>query len=94
MQNEIFYGYSDRCSKELKGIHNVAAFICNEGAYSDVSITNKNGVVLVTTFGPFLNKVINMDFRNELLLKLLPMQTGQAPTDYIEVSDKEELSIE
>lgn len=68
------FGISDYEEKELFSVQEVAEFICSEGKNSDVSIYQENGLLLLNTFGLFLNKITDMEYREELLKVLVPMQ--------------------
>ncbi len=68
------FGISDYDEKELFSVKEVADFICEEGKNSDVSIYQENGSLLLNTFGLFINKITDMEYREELLKVLIPMQ--------------------
>ena len=68
------FGISDYEEKELFSVKEVAEFICEEGKHSDVSIYCENGSLLLNTFGIFINKINDMEYREELLNVLIPMQ--------------------
>ena len=68
------FGISDYDEKELFSVDEVAEFICKEGKHSDVSIYQENGTLLLNTFGIFINKINDMEYREELLKTLIPMQ--------------------
>ena len=65
MKYKKLYGLSDRETKELYSVEEVAKFIIEEGLYSDV---------LLDTFGIFINKISDMKYREQLLKVLVPMQ--------------------
>lgn len=67
-------GISDNTRKELNSIEEVAQFICKEGLVSDVRIEQGDGSLLLDTFGTFINKITDMEYREELLKVLVPMQ--------------------
>ncbi len=67
-------GISDNTRKELNSIEDVAQFICKEGLTSDVRIEKGDGSLLLDTFGTFINKITDMEYREELLKVLVPMQ--------------------
>lgn len=75
---------SPRTSVQLSNTHNIAAFIMNEGLHGDVVIKTEDGNVLLNTFGIFIDRIADMEYREELLKELIPMQTGEAPADYIQ----------
>ena len=68
------FGISDYDERELFSVQEVAEFICEEGKHSDVSIYQENGTLLLNTCGLFLNKITDMEYREELLKVLIPMQ--------------------
>ena len=68
------YGLSDRTTKELNSIEEVAKFIVEEGLYSDIVILTNEGERLLDTFGIFINKISDMEYREQLLKVLIPMQ--------------------
>ena len=68
------FGISDYDEKELFSVDEVAEFICKEGKHSDVSIYQENGTLLLNTFGIFINKINDREYREELLKTLRPMQ--------------------
>lgn len=68
------FGISDYDEKELFSVDEVAEFICKEGKHSDVSIYQENGTLLLNTFGIFINKINDMEYREELMETLIPMQ--------------------
>lgn len=68
------FGISDYEEKELFSVQEVAEFICEEGKKSDVSIYQENGSLLLNTYGIFINKITDLEYREELLNTLIPMQ--------------------
>ena len=56
------------------GIQEVAHFICEEGLKGDVVITELNDEFILDTFGIYINKIADMEYRSELLKVLIPMQ--------------------
>ena len=68
------FGISDYDERELFTVQEVAEFICEEGKKSDVSIYQENGTLLLNTFGIFINKITDLEYREELLNTLTPMQ--------------------
>lgn len=67
-------GISKNTKKELNTTEEVARFICKEGLTSDVRIEQEDGGLLLDTFGIFINKITDMEYREELLKILIPMQ--------------------
>ena len=78
-EHPTLYGYSDSMQKELNSVKEVAEFIYKEGLKGDVLITTSDGTPFISTFGIFLNRIADMDYRNALLEKLIPLQMGDAP---------------
>lgn len=67
-------GYSENTVKDLHGVEEVAEFICEEGLSGDVEIITPDGELFITTFGIYLDRVKDIDYRNELVKVLVPMQ--------------------
>ena len=67
-------GYAIDGNKRLRSIEAVAEFICTHGQYGDVRITTMEGNELLDTFGIYINKISDMEYREELLKVLVPMQ--------------------
>lgn len=67
-------GYSENTVKDLHDIEEVAEFICEEGMSGDVEIITTDGELFITTFGIYLDRVKDIDYRNELVKVLVPMQ--------------------
>ena len=44
---------------------------------SDVLITREDGTPFITTLGIFIDKIADMDYREELLKELVPLQMGE-----------------
>lgn len=61
-------------NKRLHNIQEVAEFICEHGRYDDVCIRTEDGFELLETFGIYINKISDMEYREELLKVLVPMQ--------------------
>lgn len=74
MKYAKLYGLSDRVTKELYSVEEVANFIIKEGVCSDVKIITEEGERLLDTFGIFINKISDMEYREQLLKVLIPMQ--------------------
>ena len=84
-EHPTLYGYSDSMQKELNSVKEVAEFIYNEGLKGDVLITTSDGTPFISTFGIFLNRIADMDYRDALLKELVPLQMGDDP-DFGEMS--------
>ena len=93
MKHAKLYGLSDRTTEELNSIEEVAKFIVKEGLHSDVKIITEEGEHLLDTFGIFINKISDMEYRKQLLKVLIPMQQKLSGcTHSIDCSD-EDISI-
>ena len=66
-EHPTLYGYSDTLQKELTTVKEVAEFIYTEGLKGDVLITTSDGMPFISTFGIFLNRIADMDYRVALL---------------------------
>ena len=62
---------------ELHSVREVAQFIYEKGLHGDVLITREDGTPFVTTFGIFIDKIADMDYREELLKELVPLQMSE-----------------
>ena len=62
---------------ELHSVREVAQFIYEKGLRGDVLITREDGTPFITTFGIFIDKIADMDYREELLKELVPLQMGE-----------------
>ena len=59
---------------ELHNKKEVAEFICEKGLKNDVYVFYPNGKQMLSTFGIYLNRIDDMEYRSELLKELIPMQ--------------------
>ena len=71
------YGIGGGETAELHSVKEVAQFIYEKGLTSDVLITREDGSPFITTFGFFINKIADMEYRDELLKELVPLQMGE-----------------
>ena len=78
-QNEhpTLYGVGGGETAELHSVREVAQFIYEKGLHSDVLITREDGTPFITTFGFFIDKIADMDYHEELLKELVPLQMGE-----------------
>lgn len=67
-------GVSENGRKELRGVNEVAAFICAAGLHGDLKVFTPDGEEVLDTFGMFLNRVSDFEYRTELVPVLVPMQ--------------------
>ena len=70
----LLFGSAIDGNRRLHNIQEVAEFICKHGQYGDVRITTDDGVELLDTFGIYINSISDMEYREELLKVLIPMQ--------------------
>ena len=70
----LFIGHSLAGRTRLRCIQEVANFICIHGQYGDLVITQENGTPFLDTFGLYIDKIADMEYREELLKVLIPMQ--------------------
>ena len=80
----LLIGHSLAGRIRLHSIQEVANFICTHGQYSDLAITQKDGTPFLDTFGIYINKIADMEYRKELLKVLIPMQMEIDGTSRIE----------
>lgn len=92
---DVLIGYSSKESKELHSIKEVAEFICEEGVRNDLLITEPDGTFFLDTFGIYINKIEDMEYRTELLKVLIPMQGKLERGESIyELDEEDEKRIE
>ena len=70
-------GYSPNGTCELNYVREVAEFICREGVHGDLTIRTQDGMFFLSTFGTFIDRIADMEYRQELLEVLVPMQMEQ-----------------
>lgn len=70
----VLFGHSLAGRTRLHSIQDVADFICVHGQHGDLTITQKDGTPFLDTFGIYINKIADMDYREELLKILIPQQ--------------------
>ena len=70
----MLIGHSLAGRTRLHNIKEVANFICTHGKYGDITITHADGTPFLDTFGIYINKIADMEYREELLRELIPMQ--------------------
>lgn len=78
------------CNKRLHNVQEVAEFICKHGQYGDVRITTTEGKELLDTFGIYINRISDMEYREELLKVLVPMQHEVKNAAFSDDEDMEE----
>ena len=70
----VLIGYSLAGRTNLRNIKEVVNFICTHGKSGDNTITQADGTPFLDTFGIYINKIADMEYREELLKVLIPMQ--------------------
>lgn len=70
----ILYGCTQDGCEELHNVKEVAEFICREGMKGDVRIVDADSCFFLDTFGIYINRIVDMEYRLELLEVLIPMQ--------------------
>jgi hypothetical protein len=73
-EHETLIGIAGEKTKTLKSVEDVAKFICEEGKRGDVQITREDGTPFLDTFGIYINRIADMEYRTRLLEVLIPMQ--------------------
>lgn len=81
----LLYGYAGNVEEELHNTNEVADFIMKHGVNSDVTITTPLDTLLLNTYGIYINRITDMEYREELLKVLVPKQ--QAVFDNIDDED-------
>ena len=67
-------GHSVNGNQELHSVEEVAKFICDNGQLGDVTITYDDNTPFLNTFGIYIDRIADMEYRTELLKVLIPMQ--------------------
>lgn len=80
----LLIGHSDQGSQELRSIQEVADFICSQGLESDLLITQEDGSYFLNTFGIYIDRIADMEYREALLKVLIPMQMELDGTNAID----------
>lgn len=70
----VLIGHSARAFKKLFTMEQVADFICEQGLYGEVTIETPEGLMLISTYDIYLDKVTDMEYRAQLLEILEPKQ--------------------
>ena len=70
----VLIGHSARACKKLFTMEQVADFICEQGLYGEVTIETPEGLMLISTYGIYLDKVTDMEYRAQFLEILEPKQ--------------------
>lgn len=70
----LLIGCSDNGCEDLHNIKEVAEYICREGMNSDVRIVEPDSKFFLNTFGIYIDRIVDKEYRTELLKVLIPMQ--------------------
>ena len=70
----VLIGHSAKACKKLYDIGEVADFICEYGEYGEVRVETPSGSLLLTTYGIYLDRITDMEYREKLLEILEPKQ--------------------
>ena len=71
---QFLIGVSKDGYEKLYGVDAVADFICEKGLRGDVKIFTPYGDEVLNTFGIFIDRICDMEYREELLKVLIPKQ--------------------
>ena len=63
----VLIGHSLAGRTRLHCIQEVANFICVHGQQCDLTITQRDGTPFLDTFGIYINKIADMEYREELM---------------------------
>jgi len=80
-------GMSFHDERELNSMKEVADYICEKGVSGDVTITYEDGTPFLNTFGIYIDRISDMNYRSELLKILIPMQQALDGTAEIGVPE-------
>ena len=70
----LFIGHHSDGSEEIRNTYEMAKFIVEKGQTGDLLITDEQGTPFLNTFGTFIDKIADMEYREKLLKELVPMQ--------------------
>lgn len=85
----LLVGHSLTGTTNLRGLQEVADFICTHGLYGDLMITTSDGQPFISTFGIYIDRIADMEYREQLLKVLIPMQMELDGTAEIYETDGE-----
>lgn len=83
----LLIGHSVKGSEHLRSVQEVAGFICQHGQYGDLTVTQEDGTPFLNTFGIYIDRIADMDYREVLLKTLIPMQMELDGTNAIDELD-------
>lgn|GEM_PF-206859 len=86
----VLIGHATGETKKLHSTQQVADFICRHGVREDVSVTYEDGRPFLNTFGIYIDRIADMEYRDELLKILIPMQRKMDGTSEIEDNELQE----
>ena len=86
----LLIGHSLAGRTRLHNIQEVANFICTHGQYGDLVITERDGTPFLNTFGIYIDKISDMEYREKLLKVLIPMQMEIDGTNDIDKTNETE----
>ena len=70
----LLIGFCGEANRFLYNMEDVADFICEYGLEGDIIIHTEHAERFLDTFGLFINKIADMEYRAELLKILIPKQ--------------------
>ena len=70
----LLFGYANDVQKELHNVSEVANFIMKHSVNTYVTITTPVDNLLLNTYGIYINRITDMEYREELLKVLVPKQ--------------------
>lgn len=70
----LLIGRSMIGNRRLHNTAEAADFICMSAEYGDTTITDVNGITVLTTYGMYIDKAVDTEYRDELLKALEPKQ--------------------
>lgn len=85
----LLIGHSLAGRTRLRSMQEVANFICTHGQYSDLMVTTTDGKPFLSTFGIYIDRISDMEYREELLKILIPMQMKIDGTAEMDETDDE-----
>ena len=78
----VLIGHSVKACKKLYDIGEVADFICEYSVYGEVSVETPSGALLLTTYGIYLDRVTDLEYREKLLEVLVPKQQALEKAEF------------
>ena len=84
----LLTGLSQKEIVKLHNIQEVACFICHYGLEEDLIILQEDGSLFLSTYGIYIDQICDMDYRDELLQVLIPMQYRLDGTGLVEEEEE------